>query len=221
MKKFQGLIALILLLSSSCKKDEIIESPDPMTETPLRYTPMRIGDYWIYENFKVDTLGNDSSLQIMDSVYISNDTVIDGSTYYVLRGTHYPVHQRPGEILQILRESNGELINSVGKIIFSSINNRDTLDSHYLINHSDTLYFTYNKMASTPTQITVPSGTLDCLDLQQTFVMYQNISPINPRIFHHYYGSGIGLIQSSIAFLSESSHIERRLIRSQVTVNTD
>lgn len=221
MKKLWGLLTLSILLMSSCKKDEPA-TPNDSEASPM-YVPMNIGDYWIYENFQVDTLGNDSSLNKFDSVYISNDTLIDGLTYFVFKGTHYPMHQNANSILQIVRESDGDLLNTSGTKLFSSTNSNDTLDARYQISNSDTLYYWFNKMALQTVQVTVPEGTYNCLDMQQTLVMYLNQNPMSPRIFHNYYSVNKGLVSSSLFYLSSYApwHFERKLLRSQVTVATD
>ncbi len=214
MRKLFFYLILIPLFFSSCKKEETIACP-PAPEIP-NYLPMSVGDYWVYENFYVDTLGNDSSIGVIDSVYISTDTVINGKTYYVFRGTNYPVKMQPNMLLNIVEKVNGDLINLDGTIVFSSTNFSDTLKSRYETHNGDTLFFAYSKMDGAVLQFTVPLGTYNSLIRNDTYFFYRQFSPINPRIYPYVYGENIGLISSSISYSSTPWHYERRLIRASV-----
>lgn len=65
---FFGFLMTLVILSS--KKD------NPAQPELLNYTPLSIGNYWVYETFKVDTNGNEELLNNYDSLVINRDTII-------------------------------------------------------------------------------------------------------------------------------------------------
>lgn len=73
---------------SSCEKDEPIEPQTAKTPASIEeYYPLSIGNYWIYQQFIYEN--GTKTVGRIDSTVITNDTLIDGKKYYVLRGTEY------------------------------------------------------------------------------------------------------------------------------------
>jgi hypothetical protein len=52
-------IGFALAILTSCQKND---------ENPLQkksvYLPLEIGNYWVYEHYKIDTLGNETKLSL-------------------------------------------------------------------------------------------------------------------------------------------------------------
>ena len=72
MKYLFALSAIALLLISSCKKEEMVPCPTPPIETIPNYMPLAIGNYWVYNNYKIDTLGNETKMNLVDSIFINH-----------------------------------------------------------------------------------------------------------------------------------------------------
>jgi hypothetical protein len=80
MKKLFLLVCMLVLLIS-CQKEE----PKPSNPTPqTNYLPLKIGNYWVYQRFHVDPLGNENLLNGTDSVVVKSDTTIRNKQYFVL-----------------------------------------------------------------------------------------------------------------------------------------
>ena len=200
-----GIISIFLV--SSCEKDEevINESVD--------YTPLSIGDYWVYENYSTDTFGIETILPQIDSVIIDRDTIIRGETYYVFEGTNYPNNQHWG-ILNIVRDSADCLVNLDGIILFSLNNFSDVLYEDIRIFDTDTLYTYQYQMETITGSVVVPTGTYnDVLNYKGTFNINNPMNGVtNPRYSNNYYAPDIGMIMETCFYFSTPTIYGRRLI---------
>ena len=109
MKRALLFLAIIGLIFTSCKKDDTAENQS-LPEPTKDYMQLKIGNYWVYHRHMMDT--NKSSIDEIDSLVITGDTTINSKQYfkktsYLQGGTSY------------LRDSNGYLVNHLGKILFS------------------------------------------------------------------------------------------------------
>lgn len=71
----------------SCSNDDDTAGGDPNNnnENPADYIPLTDGDYWVYN------VEGGTTLNGTDSLYISNDTVINGNTYKKLKTKYLPL----------------------------------------------------------------------------------------------------------------------------------
>ncbi len=215
-------LALTIALFASCKKDNNDdtnqETPNPVTKN---YFPLKIGNYWVYEQYKIDTLGVAISTNQIDSVIITRDTVINNNTYFVLEGINYPFNGGNWGIVQISRDSSGYLVNQHGDILLAPNRIGDTLATRVqLIGATDTMFVLYGFMEQTPTPITVPAGTFNVIDYKISTEYYQPAPPgiTSPRYSHNMYGENVGRVLSSYFFFSSPSYYEKRLIRYHVDI---
>ena len=138
MKRITAILTLTVLLVSSCKKEEsaICEAP---IEFPT-YLPLQVGNSWVYQDYKVDSLGNETLMQGSDSLYIASDTVINGNTYAVFKGRFSPFYSAPdtNSILFMSRDSSGYLVDVSGEVMFTLQSFTDTLEYGIDYNGLDT-----------------------------------------------------------------------------------
>ena len=67
---------------NSCKKDTEPEPTSlPITTTYPNFSRLKVGNYWIYQQFDIDQNGNATPKNIFDSCYVEKDTLINGKTY--------------------------------------------------------------------------------------------------------------------------------------------
>lgn len=96
---------------SACQQNNNLQ-----TSSSINWTNLDVGNYWIYDRIDVDMFGDTSISIAEDSVYVSQDTVINGNTYHTVVGwwlvSNIPYH---------LRDSLQYLVDHTGKIWFSSI----------------------------------------------------------------------------------------------------
>jgi hypothetical protein len=219
-KKLMPFCALLVINFISCKKDkEKNEEICPIIETTATiyadYSKLKVGNYWIYQRYELDSLGNETVLNVIDSCYVKSDTLINGNTYFVVCRPGY----NPSNTLFLLRDSLNYIISFGNYINFSSQDFTSIFDSYYITaSASDTVCYVVKKMASGSTIVTVPAGTFTTLDAQETFNMYPNWSFAGAvRKTHTRYAENIGIVSETLPFFSSNpKYIERRLIRYKV-----
>ena len=214
MKKKTIILSFIVMTAFyySCSKDKVsYYSPTPSKTYP-NYAQLKVGNYWIYQEFTVDTLGNATPTINYDSCYIDKDTIINGKTYYQLVKPAFDPAM--GEIA-LLRDSLHYIIDSRGKILFSSQDSLSILDTWYCTTSYDTVSKNVRKMTAQNVLVTVQAGTFTTSDALQTYYMYPNYSNCgNIRYTHTKYAKDIGIIVETLAFyVSYPFYTERRLVR--------
>ena len=212
MRKFIALIMAVSFLSS-CKKEED-------TIAKVSYLPLNVGNYWIYQEFMIDTSGNETANSIIDSVIINRDTIINRKKYYVLEGNYpYPDgYQR--EIVENLRDSSGYIVNQNGTVRFAENDFTDTIAYRAEINiydNNDTLYVLTYQMERINNPITVPAGTFEVLNYKGTVVTSLNTPGINyPRYLNCYYAKEVGNVLYTYFYINSPKYFEKRLLRYNV-----
>lgn len=217
IKKMRKLIYLGLLVAlfTSCDKDNstpIIDSADK-----ANYFPLQIGNYWVYEHYDIDSLGNETIKNRTDSVIISRDTIVNGNQYYILEGTNYPFDGGSWGIVDILRDSSGCVVNEKGQVKFSANNFTDVLASKTEIENEDTLYVLTYRMEKITNQVDVPVGEFEALNYKGTVITYNpSLNVKNPRYLNNYFADNVGKILETYFYLNSPIISEKRLIRYKI-----
>jgi len=209
MKKIILLGIISILLATSCKKDEEqIANPPNEVDNP-NYLPMDIDNYWVYVNYRIDSLGNETNTNRIDSIIITKDTLIDGKNYfkfdnYINKSNHFA---------RYMRDSSGYIVDSKGNIYLSNSNFTDILRTRIEKVNDDTLFTSDYKMEHITESITVPAGTFtDIVNFQGKVITYNLHSGItNPRYQNNYYSKNTGLIREDYFYLNSNFFIEKRL----------
>lgn len=206
-----SLMAFLVILS--CKKD------DDNTSTVVsagEFLPMTVGNYWVYSNVVVDTLGAETIQMPNDSITFTKDTVVNGLTYFKLEGISKFTVSSTWSTLGFFRDSSGFLVDLDGKTIFSNVNFSEVLNFTAIPDNpgQDTMFTLEYQMVDAPNPVTVPAGTFDVLDYQGKLTYLQTNSPVadNPRISHDYFAEGVGKVKQTFFFASSPDSYEKRLI---------
>lgn len=195
----------------SCKKNT---DPIPPTVDYPNYSQLKVGNYWIYEQFDISSSGVATSKKVFDSCYVEKDTIIKGKTYFkIVR----PVWYRSG-IKDFLyqRDSLHYIVNSNGEILFSSQDFSNVLDSWYIKSSvNDTISRVIRKMTDKEIDVHAPAGTFKTLNAKETHIMYPMwTSAGNPRYGNTRYAKDVGIvIETLLFFVSSPDYVERRLVR--------
>jgi hypothetical protein len=81
MKRLFILAMVVLsILTFSCKKT----SNGTFSGTKPDYYMLKVGNYWIYQNYTADSNGVPTAGKLFDSAHIEKDTIIRGNKYYKL-----------------------------------------------------------------------------------------------------------------------------------------
>jgi hypothetical protein len=214
MKKNLFLLSLLTLsiMTYSCKKDKDKETT-PTTVTYPNYSQLKVGNYWIYQEFAIDSLGNASPQAVYDSCYIEKDTLINGQIYFKMYKP--PVYIYSYRYI-FLRDSLHYIITKSGDKIFSSQDFETIFNSGYqILPPSDTISRYEMKMTNKNMTTITPAGTFLTSDYQETYYMYPNYSQGgNIRYKHTRYAENIGIVTEPLLyFVSNPNYTERRLVR--------
>lgn len=114
----------------ACKKEKQ-ETKNPEEDRPpvvvedstdysakSEYLPMEVGNYWVYDVYEIDSLGNERLLDYKDSTVITKDTIISGNRYFWhenLLEKNMSIHSFIG----FYRDSLQNKIDRDGNVIFS------------------------------------------------------------------------------------------------------
>ena len=216
MKKlsFLGLVMLILFSCSKDENQEPIIQPDPIPEP--NYMPMTVGNYWVYQNIKVETSG-ETDLNKCDSLVITRDTIIRDHQYFIFEGNYYPTPD--WRIMNILRDSLGYIVGPSGDVFFSHKLPGVIIFDHYFMADTDTIAYVKHHMAEETEEIDFPIGHYSALNKIHTYDMFINnpeYDSINIRPVNNYFIPEIGQATSGIFYASLPWHIEKRLIRYEI-----
>lgn len=211
MKKVKILVILVLaLMAGSCSKDNNNNNTS-IVPADFGYIPFYPGNYWVYEQYKIDTLGNETLLDTYDSVAITGTKNVAGITYLVFEGT-WPMGQNNSDTVLLLADSIGYYVDPTGWIHFSESNFVDTLASSTYVVNGDTLYESCYKMQNGPQSVTVPAGTFYVLTYLGT-IHISNPAPYVPEVRYKdkLYARNVGLVRDTYYYLSSPDRYERRL----------
>ena len=212
-------IAVIFSFFHCKKKDApalvIVENAPSPVKKYDNYLPLKIGNYWIYERFQIEQHGTTFSLNQFDSSYVEKDTLIRNNTFFKIRRYDFIFNQYR---YLTIRDSLHYILDSSGKILFSSEDFSTIFSTYELVNApGDTMYTGYSKMNDKDLVVITPAGTFTTSNLETTywfFPAYHKPGINNPRSLNNRYCKNIGLIVETEPFYGSSNYMtERRLIR--------
>ncbi len=150
---FSLTLFLCIVFSSSCKKEN--PSPEPIpAETELRYFPLKTGNYWVYDEFIVDSLGieTDVTNNYPDTMFITMDSLINGAHYYYLFSKKFFFHRG------WVRDSAQCLVDINGYIQFKQSAKIDTI-----LRYDQDTMFKYSRFVHPgPFEVETKLGLLTC-----------------------------------------------------------
>ncbi|MCB0403045.1 MAG: hypothetical protein KDD41_13235 [Flavobacteriales bacterium] len=218
MKNFMLYFVLVSTILSSCSKEKnspVSPSVPNNQSSSVKYIPLAVGNYWVYETYSIDTLNNKTLISV-DSAYVSNTITINGHSYYVLDGDPYAINAIGSPIR-----------NSHDSVIFYDSGN---FQEHTLFtsNHLGQVYSTSTLDNGSPTNpvnlmeldvwtnpkktITTSLGSFSCFE-RQTRATPLVPYPHGVRNFYTYYYESIGVLVNEFFFFSSPNKYESRLVR--------
>jgi len=204
---------LMTAIIYSCKKDTE-PATTPSTTSYPNYSQLKVGNYWVYQQYDIDENGASTPKDIFDSCYVEKDTTINGKTYFKIVK---PKSNSTGELdISFQRDSLHYIVNSNGKILFSSQDFTSIFDLYYIIaSQTDTICKTTRQMADKNITVTTTAGTFSTSNSKETFFMYPNWASLgNQKYRHTKYAENIGIIIETLPiFALDPRSVERRLVR--------
>lgn len=214
MKSIAISTAAILLASSlfSCNKKKDPPVPNP-TPSYANYGKLKVGNYWIYQQYKVNLDGTESSTSVHDSCYIEKDTIINGMQYFkVVRPTDF------SNGISFQKDSLHYIVDAERGIIFSSEDFSSNFSVRHILSGMDTVCKVVRFMSDQNTTITTPSGTYSTSCSRELYSMFPGFQTLGAsRAINTRYAQNIGIVSEGLPFfLSNPISIERRLVRYHV-----
>jgi hypothetical protein len=216
MKKVMLIAAISTATILGCSKEEIIELeeitvPQNSTAIIIDHIPLALGNYWVYDLYQTDTLGNVTRTPSADSAYVDRDTTINGQLFYIIEGNIYAQLATGGT----LRNEN----NSV--LYFDSTDNSEKVS--FTTNNPGTRYNQVN-IANNMFQLSVwtnqglqsvdvPLGSFSCHQKETEIVPLTGSNAWGTRSQFQYYNPLVGVISSQFYFASSPDVYELKLIR--------
>ena len=199
-------IPAIFIVLFSCKKDQL-EIPEPSPITYPNYGQLKVGNYWVYERFEIDTNGNETPLGIIDTCYIEKDTLIDGKTYFkYVRAPYLGL-----STVSFIRDSMHYLVEHTGRIIFSS-----KIIGKVFREFSDPseIFDIHDWMTDENKIISTPYGSFKTLTFQMIYYYEDSAQEFGHPIYKNYrYAENIGIVSETLLWIHiDPNYIERRLV---------
>ena len=207
MKRILFILGFLAMVSSCNSDDDSSQQSN--------FYALNVGNSWVYKYYKYNL-----QTQIYDetavtkSLSIVGTEEIYGNLFYKFKSVvvgnddqnNTFLFPSNGESFYYLRESDGDLIDSNGGLYFTN-NNYDEIFI------KEQPYFTiYSQLQSNTESITTDAGTFDCIYAKR-YAKYTETGVQTPAEDKYYYKDGIGLIQSSLSYVSNPTPvIKQRLV---------
>ena len=222
MRKIFFILALVSIFA--CEKDDMQKlSDNTPNDAKENYFPLTLGNYWVYEDYHIDSLNQEQKLDFIDSIAVSRDTLIHGEKFYILSG----IRELPGSDklvdIAILRDSMGYLIDQKGVIRFSNSNFNDILHTWIeLTSNNDTLLKVTYMMVEHSDSLEILNNKYKILNYQGDVTVYNSTTnDIRYKGYtNNYYANNIGVVYESFFWVYGhglyKDYYERRLKRYNV-----
>lgn len=212
-KNFFVSIAIALFCFQACRNDD--DAINPPSSSGSNYTQLKVGNYWIYERYNLDTNGVETPLNKTDSSYVEKDTMVNSKIYYKLIRPNYGLRDIP-EVFY-LRDSLHYLIDLKGDAIFSSQDFSNSLSSLLITPSTDFSYTLNRRMMNKDSMVTVPLGRFPTLSSVETVEYMGSWSVRPPRYIRTIYADGIGVIYDTFTpYASSPNYTIQKLVRYKV-----
>lgn len=137
------IFTFLSMLLLGCRKDDKINTEEPLEPTEEDALVKTKGSWWKYQWYKIDSTGTENSYALIDCVYVVGDTLINGNHY-----THYQGTDFGQSTSWLWRQDNGQILGANDKVFFDFTNETDTFSTYlsqdykvYTINTPNTVQF--------------------------------------------------------------------------------
>ncbi|MEQ8475301.1 MAG: hypothetical protein RIB54_03610 [Fulvivirga sp.] len=202
--KFLYLVTILfaVITLSSCSKEEV--SPQQLAS---EFTNLEVGNYWVYEWYEIYPDGTESKYNVRDSVYISTDTLIDGRSFIVRRGTFLK-----NKRTEILLDSANSLYKFPSEVLLFTLDktNETTITIKAGENPIATVKYI---LKSNSIVANVPAGEFECLNYEGIVESLDPDYQYGTRINSDLYAKNFGLVMKRCHLYNSPNNLEMRLVK--------
>lgn len=185
------LLSLSTLVACQSEDEEVTPLPQPAPQNLAiaDFSHLAVGNYWVYQRYRVDSADNVMNVLSRDSLFISGDSVVNGETYFVVRRNGFAAIQT-----SLWRDSADFLITDDHEVLFCA----DPLDELIYteleagpagVRLDYTVY-------STPEPITVAAGTFSTYKMQCEITSIGGFPEMADwRRLRSYWSEGVGRVR--------------------------
>ncbi len=196
-----------LIMMFSCESDPNLDVTSDVNE----YTQLKTGNYWVYDTYDCDTLGNNCNYHGRDSVYVSEDTVIDGKYFVIFKGTRFGL-----PFQQYLRDSANFIVNEKGTKLFAHDKMNEVLHEHqFTLKSNNKPYRAYYGMEEKDRPVSTPAGSFDVLNYRGVIHQIGDSDPVY-RYTNRYYSKGVGIVLETARYHESLHQLRRELVKYNV-----
>jgi len=207
MKRIIFFILITTIAFSACKNED--NDPQPLPESSvLKYFPLTVGNYWVYEQSLCDSTWIDCESKSIDTNFVTKDTLINDLKYYKIEGVGLLGHTDP----IFLRDSLNYIVDVHGTIHISDTDFENKISERYVTNsENDTVYYLYRQIKDMPNNIEVPVGIFNCLDNKTYF--YRSSENFEQEFNTHYlFAKDIGPVYENVMFAGSLGGYKKELV---------
>lgn len=220
MKPRTFILIAALSLAACSKNDSAGPAPGAYNNRYPSFSALKPGNYWVYENYMIDTNGKETLLPKLDSVYVVKDTPMRGSTWYEVRERGVFARNTP----YWLRDSLHYIIDYNDGIKFSSVDFNTVFRTHYMespyiVPYHDSIGYMERKMIDRNVWVLVPAGSFPTYSFADVWTMHPYFAQfgLTTRINRTRYAKGIGIVsQNWNSHIPHQNYYEKRLLRYHV-----
>lgn len=214
MRKFiyLGLVFAIFCIAS-CKKDETPVVKDLPPEYVPNYFPLAIGNYWVYENFRI----RDNQVELMeelDSIIVIGDTLIRSESYFILDTYIEPTGMSR---INILRDSLGYITDPFGRISLTLNRPGEVFyTSIQYDGNNDTVIYQESYINPEEVNLELPAGNFLAINKIIDFIIFPESNmpdSLKYRSTDTYFIDGVGKATDFLFYASGAMSFEKKLIR--------
>jgi len=207
MIKTSALLCILTLLIFSCKKEEIEPEVIPQEEIPIEtdtisnnYHPLTIGSYWVYEFDNHLPNGTIMDNNIIDTIKVLGDTVLNGESYFVFEKSI------PFNSTYFRRLDLGNVVSHNGSLICpADINYSGTHNGHYGISAGDTVYQYWEEFTGALNIQSEFGASYDCPQMTAYHVYTPAFGGMTTADTNYF--SAIGMLQRSYGYTNGSRQV--------------
>ena len=197
-------LPLFCLLIIACTQETVLPTAEPDAVSAADYTHLKVGNFWVYDWYEIDPEGN-SSFYSRDTMLVAGSIQVEGHTAMELTG------QRLGrDFSTVLFDSANSVYTYPERFLYFTL---DSAVHEGVIGPSESPFFTTSYyLVQGYQEVSVPSGTFECLNFQGKYVPQDQKYPYGTRYNDNLFAANIGMVKMKTNYAHSPNTLEGSLI---------